>query len=73
VTVAANGLDAVVVESGINLRQATALALAALAGKASGLGTNAPVFKGAGTNTTRIAATTDANGNRPTVTLTPPA
>ncbi len=73
VTLAAAGVDAVTIETGINLRQAVSLALAALVGKGSGLNANAPVYKGAGTNTTRIAATTDANGNRSAVTLTPPA
>lgn len=42
---------------------------AALAGKATGLDTNAPVFRDINDTKDRITATTDANGNRSVVTL----
>jgi len=42
---------------------------AALAGKASGLATNAPVFRDINDTKDRITATTDASGNRTAVTL----
>ncbi len=72
-TLAPAGVDNITIEAGINLRQAVSLVLAALAGKASGLNANAPVFKGANGTTTRISATTDASGNRTAVTLSPPS
>lgn len=76
VKLAADGLDQVGVEAGINARQALALIGAAAAGKASGLDTSAATFYAmgpAGTDTARIEATTDASGNRAATTLTPPA
>lgn len=42
---------------------------AALAGKVSGAGANAPVFRAVDDSDDRITATTDANGNRLTVTI----
>jgi hypothetical protein len=69
-----NGLDSIVIETGINARQALSLILATLAGKITGQDANAPIIAAAGLPTvTRISATTDNSGNRPTVTLTPPA
>ncbi len=68
-------LDQVSIESGsptINARQALALILASEAGVIAGMDTGSPVMKGAGTSTTRISATA-SGGNRPSVTLTPPA
>lgn len=74
VKLTAAGLDNVVVETGLNARQAVSIIAAACAGKVSGQDTNAPVFKAAGVPaTTRITAATDASGNRTTVTITPPA
>ncbi len=67
------GLDLVVIESGINARQAVSLIASATAGVVGGNDTNSPVFKGINTNTTRIAATTTTAGNRTAVTLSPPA
>ncbi len=64
--------DQVTIESGINARQALAAILATECGKASGMATNAPVFTGGGNSTTRVSATTDANGNRSAVTLSLP-
>ena len=70
---ASDGVDLVVIESGINLRQANALALAALAGKISGADGTTVTIKGADNSTTRILATVDSNGNRTAMTLTLPA
>jgi hypothetical protein len=67
------GLDAVVVETGLNARQALNLCLAESAGKLSGGGTTTATIKGAGTNTTRITATVDSLGNRSAIILNPPA
>lgn len=66
------GLDQISVENGVNARQALVLAGAAMAGALSGAGSGPIVIKGAGTNTTRISAITDQNGNRTSVTLTLP-
>jgi hypothetical protein len=73
VAIAAAGLDNVVVEAGINARQALAEVLAASAGVVAGMGTGTVVIKGGGVAATRISATTDVDGNRIAVTLTPPA
>ncbi len=64
--------DAVVIEAGINARQALAAILSTNVGKVSGMAANAPVFTGGGNSTTRVSATTDANGNRSAVTLNLP-
>jgi hypothetical protein len=76
VTLSSSGLDAVVVETGINARQALALIGAATAGKASGLDTATAIYFAmglSGTSTTRITATTTTDGNRTATTLAPPA
>ncbi len=70
---AAAGLDTIAVESGVNVRQALSPILAAAGGVLSGAGTGTIVIKGGGVATTRILATTDSFGNRPVVTLFPPA
>lgn len=70
---ASDGLDAIVVESGMNFRQAQSVIVAAASGVISGQEDFAPVIKGAGVGTTRITATTDADGNRIDVTLNLPA
>lgn len=70
---AADGVDLIVAESGINMRQATALILAVSAGKISGADTTTVTIKGADTSTTRVLATVDTSGNRSSMTLTPPA
>ena len=71
---AATGLDAVAVESGVNFRQAQSVILAASSGVLSGAATNTVTVK-AGNNagTSRITATVDASGNRTGVTLNLPA
>jgi hypothetical protein len=74
-SLAAAGLDAVVIETGVNARQALSVIAAATAGKASGLDTSTAVFYAigtAGTSTTRITATT-SSGNRTATTLSLPA
>jgi hypothetical protein len=67
------GVDLIVVESGINLRQAAALIGAATAGKVSGAATSTITVKNMDGTTTRIVATVDADGNRSALTLTAPA
>lgn len=69
----AAGLDAVVAESGINIRQAVALCLSKLCGKRSGMATSTNTYKGADNSTTRIVETTDSDGNCTASTLTPPS
>lgn len=73
VTVAAAGLDPVVVETGLNARQALSVIASSTAGVLSGGGTSTIVIKGAGVATTRITATVDVNNNRTAITLAPPA
>jgi hypothetical protein len=71
---AAAGLDAVLVEIGVNARQALSVCLASAAGKLSGAGTGTIViFAGANPATQRISAAVDGPGNRTTVTLSLPA
>ncbi len=71
---ASSGLDAIPVETGVNVRQALSPILAATAGVVSGAGTGTIVIKGGNVPDTRIKATTDKAGNRTAVTLTlPPA
>jgi hypothetical protein len=70
---ASDGLDAVTVESGLNARQSLSLIAAAAAGVLSGAATTTVVIAGAGVATTRVTATVDADGNRSSVVLSPPA
>lgn len=57
------------VETGLTVRQALRLALAALAGKCSGAELSAPVFRNAiADSKNRISATGDAYGNRSAIT-----
>lgn len=72
-SLAAAGLDSVVVETGLNARQALSLNAAALAGVLAGAGTTTITIKGAGVATTRITATVDPDGNRSALTLNAPA
>lgn len=71
-TLAANGVDNIQVEPGINLRQAQSPVLAMAAGVLAGAGTGVVTIQAANSDTTRISAETDNFGNRPTVTLTIP-
>lgn len=65
-------VDAVTVESGINLRQAVSLIMASASGPVSGAG-QATVILWSPNNVARITATCDASGNRTAVILNPPA
>jgi len=69
---APTGLDAVPVESGVNVRQALSPILAASAGALLGAGTGTIVVKGGNVATTRITASTDNAGNRTAVVLSLP-
>ena len=57
------------IETGTTPRQAARYMAAILAGKTSGAGTDTEVFKGIGTNTTRVTASVNADGERSAVTL----
>lgn len=71
---AGDGLDAVMVEAGLNFRQSQSIICAATAGVLSGAATPTILIAAAGVPATiRITATTDADGNRTAVVLTPPA
>jgi hypothetical protein len=72
-SLAAAGLDAVMVEAGVNARQALSPILAAAAGVLSGAGSGTIIIKGGNVATTRITASTDASGNRNSVTLNLPS
>lgn len=57
------------VETSFTARKALRLMLAALAGKSSGLNSGSPVFRDVNDSKNRISATSDASGNRSTVSL----
>lgn len=57
------------IESGVTLQQALRAVAAVLAGKLSGGSTDTEVFKGIGTDTTRVTVTADESGNRSAVSL----
>jgi hypothetical protein len=56
------------VETGLTVRQWLRLVAAVLLGKISGAATNAPAFRDTNDTKTRVSATTDASGNRNSVT-----
>lgn len=68
-TANADAVGALVVEGAISLLQAHRAYLAALVGRVTGADTNAPRFRDQANTKDRIAATTDASGNRSAVTL----
>lgn len=71
---ASDGVDAIIEETGMNMRQAIAVIAAAAAGKLSGAATTTITIKAAHEGlTSRVVATVDADGNRSAVTLTLPA
>jgi hypothetical protein len=72
-SLASAGLDSISIESGINLRQAISPILAATAGVISGAGSGQIQIRGGNSTLTRILATTDALGNRTSVTLNIPS
>lgn len=71
-SLAGAGLDAIVIEPGVNARQALSPILAATAGVLTGAGTGTIAIRGGNVATTRIMAATDALGNRSAVVLTLP-
>lgn len=67
------GLDSIVIESGMNARQALAVIASASAGVLDGAATTTVTIAAAGVPATnRISATVDSNGNRSAVTLALP-
>lgn len=73
VYLAAAGLDSIVIETGVNARQALSPILAACAGVLSGANTGTVVINGGNVSTTRVTAITDTVGNRTSVTLNLPS
>jgi hypothetical protein len=71
-SLAAGGLDAIPVETGVNARQALSPILAASAGVLLGAGTGTITIRGGSSAITRVVASTDNAGNRTAVTLTLP-
>ena len=70
----AGWLDTIAIESGLNLRQAIAVIAAVLAGETTGAPAGTSAFQAAGNpGTIRVNASLDGVGNRPAVTLNPPA
>lgn len=67
-----NSFDTILVEDGINARQALSSILASTAGVLLGAGTGSITIYGGNTTIPRITATTDALGNRTSVTLSLP-
>jgi hypothetical protein len=67
------GLDAVAVESGLNLRQAVSILLAYTAGVKTNVTTTGPTVKNPAGDATRATPTVDADGNCSANTLSPPA
>jgi hypothetical protein len=63
----------VVVEAGVNARQAMSAILASAVGVLSGAATNTITIQGGNVAATRIRATVDVDGNRSAVALTLPA
>ena len=59
------------IETGWTPRQIMRIVAAVLAGKVSGAGSNAPVFRDITDTKARVEATTDASGNRTAVTTDP--
>ena len=73
-TLTAAGLDSVVVETGLNARQALSIIAASGAGVLAGAATLSITIAAAGVAATnRITATVDSDGNRSAVVLAPPA
>jgi hypothetical protein len=62
-------MDSAGTVDGLSLRQALRVMMAVLAGKVSGAGSNTPAFRSVNDSKTRVAAVTDASGNRTSVTV----
>jgi hypothetical protein len=71
VSIAVTGLDAIIIESGLNLPQALSVIAAACAGVSTVVG-NAVTYAAAGNSAVRISAQA-SGGVRTSVTLTPPS
>jgi hypothetical protein len=71
-SISATGLDLVMVESGISVRQALSPILAASAGVIVSNASGQFTIRGGNSSLTRIQASVDANGNRSNVVLTLP-
>lgn len=70
---AADGVDAVTVATGVNLREAARLLLAADFGETAGMGTTTATIKDFDDPDTNVAtATVDGDGNRSSITVTVP-
>lgn len=69
---ASDGVDLVLPETGINLRQAISVIGSVCVGKATGVDTGSPTYKGMDNDVTRVSATA-ASGNRSAVTLSLPS
>jgi hypothetical protein len=68
-----SGMDSVVIEAGVNARQAISIIAAACAGVLSGAtGTNIAIQAANNPNLNRISAVVDANGDRTSVALSLP-
>ncbi len=67
------GLDAVVCETGYNARQALAVCLDMLAAKISGLPAGPAIIRNVTDTANRVSITFDADNNRTSTTVTPPA
>jgi len=72
VKLASDGLDNVVVETGVNARQSLAAILATTSGVSSGQSGATPTFKNPAGSATRVVGTVDEDRNRTAVTLTLP-
>ena len=70
---ASSGIDSIIIEVGINARQALSEILASAAGVIVGAGTGTVVTKGANTSTTRMVASIDDAGNRSSISLSLPS
>ena len=62
-------MDSTDIETGITVKEALRIVLAALSGKISGAGTNTITIRDVNDTTDRIVATVDGNGNRTAVTV----
>jgi hypothetical protein len=73
-SLAAAGLDSVVIETGMNARQAMSVIASASAGVLAGAATTTVTIAAAGVSATnRVTATVDSSGNRSAVTLSLPS
>ncbi len=72
-TLSSSGLDTIIVELGMNMRQAQSVMAAALGGRLSGAGMTTIKIDGANASgTSRISASVDSSGNRTNVVLNLP-